>query len=108
PTGCDVIFDSVGGALGPALMDQLQAGGVLVHYGLLSGEPLPAACFTDYQEKSVAMFRLRDIIHTVPQATLANLFAPVFEHLPAARLHSPIALRILLRLLPAASSETSH
>lgn len=107
PTGCDVIFDSVGGALGPALMDQLQAGGVLVHYGLLSGEPLPAACFTDYQEKSVAMFRLRDIIHTVPQATLANLFAPVFEHLRAGRLHSQIAQRIPLRLLPQALKQPS-
>src|SRR5699024_8551018 len=97
PTGCDVIFDSVGGALGPALMDQLQAGGVLVQYGLLAGVPLPAACVTDYQEKSDAMFRLREMSHTVRQATLANLFAPVFELLRAGRLDFQIAEHIRLR-----------
>jgi len=37
----DVVLDCVGGPSGNPLMDQLAPGGVLVHYGLLSGEPCP-------------------------------------------------------------------
>lgn len=69
-------------------------------YGLLSGEPLTAACFNDYPGKSIDMFRLRDIIHRSGNTTLTALFAPVFEHLGAGRLHTQIAKRIPLQVLP--------
>ena len=96
----DLIFDCVGGQLGGNLMRHLTPGGVLVHYGLLSGEPLPAECFTNSEKKRVDMFRLRDTIHTHARESLPELFAPVFEHLRAGRLHTEIAASIPLAGLP--------
>ncbi|MGO1411659.1 NADPH:quinone reductase [Brevibacterium sp. Mu109] len=99
-SGFDVVFDCVGGSQGAALMDALVPGGVLVHYGLLSGEPLPPVCFTQGEGKRVEMFRLRDIIHAHPRERLAELFDPVFTHLRAGRLRTPVARRVSLRELP--------
>lgn len=99
-SGFDVVFDCVGGAQGAMLMDALAPGGVLVHYGLLSGEPLPAACFTQGEGKRVEMFRLRDIIHAHPRERLAELFDPVFALLRAGHLRTPVARRVPLLELP--------
>lgn len=103
----DLIFDCVGGRLGGKLMRQLAPGGVLVHYGLLSGEPLPAECFTSGEKKRVEMFRLRDRIHT-PREKLPALFTPVFEHLRAGRLHTEVAASIPLSGLPAMLKDQSR
>src|SRR5699024_8605927 len=51
----DVVLDCVGGPLGIALIDRLAPGGVFVHYGLLSGEPLPAECFDGRDGRRVEM-----------------------------------------------------
>lgn len=104
----DLIFDCVGGRLGEKLVQQLAPGGVLVHYGLLSGEPLPAECFTSGEKKRVEMFRLRDRIHTHPREKLPALFAPVFEHLRAGRLHTEVAASIPLSGLPAMLKDQSR
>lgn len=105
PGGLDVILDCVGGVHGAVLMQALGRDGVFVHYGLLSGEPLPTECFAGDQGKRVEMFRLRDIIHAHPRDTLAELFAPVFEHMRAGRLHTPLARHVHLSSLPEAIRE---
>lgn len=100
PSGFDVIFDCVGGPQGLMLMRTLTSGGLLVHYGLLSGEPLPAECFTYGENKRVEMFRLRDTIHAQPRESLAELFAPVFDHLRQGRLGTRTARHVALADLP--------
>lgn len=99
--GADVVFDCVGGDLGPDLVAGLAPGGHLVHYGLLSGRPLPAECFDGRRGTRVHMFRLRDIIHRRPRLELGRLFVPVFDHLRAGRLTTHIKARTGLGALPA-------
>ncbi|MER6988861.1 alcohol dehydrogenase catalytic domain-containing protein [Saccharopolyspora hirsuta] len=101
-------FDCVGGAAGTELIDQLSAGGALVHYGLLSGAPLPAACFDGRRGTRVELFRLRDVIHTLPRERLPSLFAPVFEQLRTGRLLTHPSVRADLSELPAALAPPPH
>ncbi|MGW0252705.1 zinc-dependent alcohol dehydrogenase family protein [Nocardia goodfellowii] len=79
--GADVVLDAVGGPEGAELAHALTGGGTLVHYGLLSGRPLPARLATDRPDVRIVLFRLRDWVHTV-QATapqqLAEALTEVF------------------------------
>lgn len=100
--GADVAFDSVGGPGALDLMRALRPGGTLVHYGLLSGLPLPAECFSDHREKKIEMFRLRDLIHQTPRNQLGRLFQPVFAHLRAERLRTTVSDRRSFAALPEA------
>lgn len=88
----DVVFDCVGGPGGAHLTEVLRPGGVLVHYGLLSGVPLPAACFSGDRGTRVEMFRLRDLVHS-GRTPLADLFRPVFGHLRQGRLRTRLGGR---------------
>src|SRR5699024_4610521 len=96
----DVVLDCVGGAQGALLMEFLAPGGVLVHYGLLSGEPLPRACFDGRRGTRVELFHLRETVHSMPRHELTALFGPVFEHLRAGRLLTPCAQEVPLSRLP--------
>lgn len=96
----DVVLDCVGGAQGALLMVFLAPGGVLVHYGLLSGEPLPRACFDGRRGTRVELFHLRETVHSMPRHELPALFGPVFEHLRAGRLLTPCAQEVPLSRLP--------
>ncbi|MDF0528805.1 zinc-dependent alcohol dehydrogenase family protein [Tsukamurella sp. 8F] len=101
----DVVFDCVGGRLAPDLVEALTPGGVLVHYGLLSGAPLPAACFSGRRGTRVEMFRLRDTVHSGSRGDLAALMDPVFGHLRAGRLRTAVSDRVRLTDLPTALAE---
>ncbi|MBM9464879.1 zinc-dependent alcohol dehydrogenase family protein [Aeromicrobium sp. YIM 150415] len=93
----DLVFDCVGGEQGSELARLLAPGGVLVHYGLLSGVPLDPTVFAGTR---VEMFRLRDVIHAAERPPLDELFAPVFTHLRAGRLRTRISGRHDLGELP--------
>jgi len=58
-------LDAVGGATGEQLAAAIRPGGTLLHYGLLSGEPLRNAGGAALQ-----LFRLRDWVHAVPRPQL--------------------------------------
>ncbi|MGI6877353.1 zinc-dependent alcohol dehydrogenase family protein [Microbacterium sp. gxy059] len=98
--GLDVTFDCVGGSIGATLLDRLTPSGTPVHYGLLSGEPLPLAHLSGESARRVTMFRLRDVVHAAPREDLPGLLRPVFEHLRAGRLRTPVGERIPLTALP--------
>ncbi|WP_315149618.1 zinc-dependent alcohol dehydrogenase family protein [Corynebacterium variabile] len=101
--GADVILDCVGGELGLDLVDALAPGGTLVLYGLLSGEPLPTACFDGRRGTRVEMFRLRDTIHAPTgdaRSDLPGLFRPVFTLQRRGLLRTPVAARVGLSGLP--------
>lgn len=90
----DVLFDCVGGETGRYLAAKLKPEGVVVHFGLLSGQPLGQV------DRKVEMFRLRDVIHATPRVELPSLFDPIFAHLRAGRLRTDIAAKVSLSELP--------
>ncbi|MEU3712030.1 zinc-dependent alcohol dehydrogenase family protein [Streptomyces catenulae] len=100
PRGAEVTFDCVGGGVGGDAFALTAGGGTFVHYGLLSGTPLPAECFADRGGARVEFFRLRDTVHR-PGQDLPGLLAPVFAQLRRGRLHTPVGPRIGLSELPA-------
>ncbi|MYR64053.1 alcohol dehydrogenase catalytic domain-containing protein [Streptomyces sp. SID625] len=100
PGGADVVLDCVGGDVGGAVHALTARAGVFVHYGLLSGTPLPAECFTG-EGARVELFRLRDVVQRTGGRHLPALFAPVFEHLRHGRLGTAVARRVGLSALAA-------
>ena len=95
----DVAFDYVGGEMGRRVARSVKPDGVVVHYGLLSGEPLGET------GRRVEMFRLRDVVHACPRSELPALFEGVFDQLRAGRLRSRVAREVSLRGLPQALKE---
>ena len=95
----DVAFDCVGGEMGRRMAKAVKPDGLVVHYGLLSGEPLGET------GRRVEMFRLRDVVHACPRSELPELFADVFSQLRAGRLRSRVAREVDLRDVPAVLRE---
>ena len=95
----DVAFDCVGGEMGRRVARAVKPAGVVVYYGLLSGEPLGET------GRRVEMFRLRDVVHACPRSELLELFADVFSQLRAGRLRSRVAREVHLGDVPAALRE---
>ena len=95
----DVAFDCVGGEMGRRVARAVKPDGVVVHYGLLSGEPLGKT------GRRVEMFRLRDVVHACPRSELPELFSDVFAQLRAGRLRSRVASEVHLGDVPAALRE---
>ncbi|GAA2688803.1 zinc-dependent alcohol dehydrogenase family protein [Streptomyces lunalinharesii] len=94
PRGADVTFDCVGGGVGGDVFALTAGDGAFVHYGLLSGTPLPADCFTGGGGARVELFRLRDTVQKDDGRHLPELFAPVFADLRRGRLHTAVGTRI--------------
>jgi len=73
-------LDAVGGASGMRLAQAIGAGGLLLHYGLLSGQPL-----LDAARAKLVLFRLRDRVHAMPRAAFFAVMARVFDEIRAGR-----------------------
>ncbi|WP_256639780.1 zinc-dependent alcohol dehydrogenase family protein [Streptomyces murinus] len=99
PRGIDVAYDCVGGEVGADMCALTSGDGVFVHYGLLSGRPLPARCFTEPGGPRVELFRLRDTVHGDGRLHLPELFAPVFEQLRRGLLRTAVSRRVGLSAL---------
>jgi NADPH:quinone reductase-like Zn-dependent oxidoreductase len=74
----DLVFDCVGGEEGTLLAGLLREDGRLVHYGLLSGQPLSPFLRQERPDITVDYFRLRDWVHTTSREALLDAFAEVF------------------------------
>ncbi|MFE7314307.1 zinc-dependent alcohol dehydrogenase family protein [Streptomyces sp. NPDC057555] len=94
PRGAEVTFDCVGGGVGGEVFALTAGEGTFVHYGLLSGTPLPAQCFTGRGGARVELFRLRDSVQRDDGRHLPGLFAPVFENLRRGLLHTSVRARV--------------
>lgn len=77
--GVAVAWDAVGGSEGAALFHALAPTGTLVHYGLLSGRPLPANLNTERPNARIVLFRLRDWVHTAGRPALAGALDEAFR-----------------------------
>ncbi|WP_376100703.1 hypothetical protein ACE7GA_27140 (plasmid) [Roseomonas sp. CCTCC AB2023176] len=73
-------FDAVGGDAGAEMALAVRPGGVFVHYGLLSGQPLPPGLGRAVAPGvAVRLFSLRQWVHSVPRAELRQALARAFE-----------------------------
>ncbi|MEU4804103.1 zinc-dependent alcohol dehydrogenase family protein [Actinosynnema sp. NPDC023587] len=77
--GPEVVFDAVGGPEGERLALTTRTGGCVVHYGLLSGRPLPADLPARRPDLAIRLFRLRDWVHTGGRAEIQRALDEVGE-----------------------------
>jgi NADPH:quinone reductase-like Zn-dependent oxidoreductase len=68
--GPDVALDAVGGKAGGDLAAALAPGGHLIHYGLLSGEPLPQDLRLRRPDIRLELFWLRNWIHAASREAI--------------------------------------
>jgi len=77
--GLAVAWDVVGWSEGDILARSLSPGGTLVHYGLLSGTPLSMRLKDECPEARIALFRLRDWIHSTERCALQLALDEAFQ-----------------------------
>lgn len=75
--GADLVLDAVGGEVGLALSTVVRPGGQFIHYGLLSGVPLPPETWQRAPGIRFEMFWLRNWIHRQPRAEIEALLRRV-------------------------------
>ena len=74
PQSVDLVLDAVGGAIGARLAQALKPGGQFIHYGLLSGQPLPSHIHTLVADMRFELFVLRNWIHQAEKSRIHELF----------------------------------
>jgi NADPH:quinone reductase-like Zn-dependent oxidoreductase len=101
--GGDLALDAVGGASGEALALSLRSNGHFLHYGLLSGQPLPADLPRRRPDVRFELFWLRHWVHTqsrnVLAARLAEVAGLVAKGLAATPIEAAYSLRDLTEAL---------
>lgn len=98
-------FDAVGGDSGSVLAQAIKPGGLLLHYGLLSGIPLP---FELRGQAVVRPFWLRNWVHAVTRAELREAMAEVFADIRAGLAMTTIEARYALPELRAALAHNAQ
>ncbi|MEF3365297.1 zinc-dependent alcohol dehydrogenase family protein [Methylocystis sp. 9N] len=73
-------LDAVGGVSGARLAAAIVPGGLLIHYGLMSGQPL-----RDAGKAKLMLFRLRDSVHAMPRAEFHASMDKSFAEIRAGR-----------------------
>jgi NADPH:quinone reductase-like Zn-dependent oxidoreductase len=73
-------LDAVGGAVGEALHDALAPGGRFLHYGLLSGCPLPPDLPRRRPDVAFELFWLRRWVHAQPRAVVAERLSQAWRY----------------------------
>lgn len=71
----DLAFDAVGGAFGAALASGLKHGGHFLHYGLMSGLPLPADLLQRRPDIRLELFSLRQWVHEQTREVILDRLA---------------------------------
>ncbi len=87
-------FDAVGGESGMAMAAAIRPGGLLLHYGLLSGVPLSFELGKRVSAE-IRPFWLRDWVHSVSRPELHAVMAEVFEDI-----HSGLAETVVTARYP--------
>lgn len=94
-------FDAVGGPGGAAMAAAIRPGGLFLHYGLLSGVPLPADLAQRVTAR-VGPFWLRGWVHAARRPELRQAMAAVFDDLRSGLASTAVAARYPLRAIQAA------
>jgi NADPH:quinone reductase-like Zn-dependent oxidoreductase len=97
--GVDLALDAVGGASGEALALSLRPEGHFLHYGLLSGRPLPADLPRRRPDVRFELFWLRHWVHTHSRNVIAARLAEVARLVSRGLAATPIEATYPLRNL---------
>ncbi len=92
----DRIFDCIGGRESLALACLLREGGMFVHYGLLSGQPIPPEFWSARRDIDFKMFHLRNWIREVPIEQVHSTYAQVSASIVTGDIRSGIRERYAL------------
>ncbi|MBY5778768.1 zinc-dependent alcohol dehydrogenase family protein [Rhizobium leguminosarum] len=75
--GLDAVLDCVGGARAASLADALKPGGHFVHYGLLSGQSIPASFWASHPDISFSYCHLREWVHSQAMDDVQHAYSQV-------------------------------
>ncbi|MBY3191650.1 zinc-dependent alcohol dehydrogenase family protein [Rhizobium laguerreae] len=73
--GLDAALDCVGGARASILADALKPGGHFVHYGLLSGQGIPASFWTSHPDIAFSYCHLRESVHSEAMSDVQSAYS---------------------------------
>ncbi|KAK1713377.1 chaperonin 10-like protein, partial [Colletotrichum acutatum] len=91
--GISVAYDAVGGSEGDEVVRALTPDGILVHYGLLSGQPLSFRLREECPRARIVMYRLRDWVYAVEREEVQAALDQVFQRIREGALTSRVAAR---------------
>jgi NADPH:quinone reductase-like Zn-dependent oxidoreductase len=70
----NVMFDAIGGPKAEELAASLKTGGMIVHYGLLSGVPISPKLHQQRPDIALNLYWLRNWVHSAPHEDIQQLF----------------------------------
>ncbi|WP_017967759.1 zinc-dependent alcohol dehydrogenase family protein [Rhizobium leguminosarum] len=73
--GLDAVLDCVGGAHASILADALKPGGHFVHYGLLSGQGIPASFWMSHPDIAFSYCHLREWVHSEAMSNVQRAYS---------------------------------
>ncbi|UWM84557.1 zinc-dependent alcohol dehydrogenase family protein [Rhizobium sp. SRDI969] len=73
--GLDAVLDCVGGAHASILADALKPGGHFVHYGLLSGQGIPASFWMSHPNIAFSYCHLREWVHSEAMSNVQRAYS---------------------------------
>ena len=93
PKSMDAVFDCVGGREAQVLAACLKPAGQFIHYGLLSGTPIPAQTWSDRPDMRFHLFHLRQWVHSAPRERLHAAYAEVASLMASGQLATVVRSR---------------
>lgn len=75
--GLDAVLDCVGGARASVLADALRPGGYFVHYGLLSGQSIPASFWASHPDVAFSYCHLREWVHSEAMGEVQRAYSEI-------------------------------
>ena len=105
PKSLDTVFDCVGGPEAQALAACLKPAGQFIHYGLLSGLPIPAQVWNDRPDMRFHLFHLRQWVHAATRPRLQAAYAEVTSLIASGQLTTAVRTRHSLADISAALAE---
>ncbi|MBY5822119.1 zinc-dependent alcohol dehydrogenase family protein [Rhizobium leguminosarum] len=79
--GLDAVLDCVGGARAATLADALKPGGHFVHYGLLSGQSIPASFWASHPDIAFSYCHLREWVHSQAMGAVQRAYSEIAAHI---------------------------
>ncbi|MBK6614263.1 zinc-dependent alcohol dehydrogenase family protein [Ottowia sp.] len=104
----DAIFDCVGGQGALPLTHLLRHNGMFIHYGLLSGQPIPSKLWSERPDIDFQMFHLRSWIREIPFEKVQATYAQVGALIANGEIRSNIRSRYRLNDVKAALRDASN
>ncbi|KAB7897287.1 zinc-binding dehydrogenase [Rouxiella sp. S1S-2] len=94
--GVEAIFDCIGGDESLVFAEMLNLGGQFIHYGLLSGKPVPPQFWRSRPDIRFMNFHLRQWVHSQEKSAVQNKIDQVMGLIQRGVVHTEIATEFSL------------